>query len=117
MIRRPPRSTLFPYTTLFRSLRRAVHPARDPAAHGERNLGVHEDRRDSLAGREDRLRVVGRHGDLLPRPARAVTPEGRAVLYPRVRQAAPGGALAGGLWRGGRGGGGGGEGRGAGAWA
>src|SRR3712207_6960743 len=26
MIRRPPRSTLFPYTTLFRSV---VHPARD----------------------------------------------------------------------------------------
>src|SRR5260221_12566415 len=25
MIRRPPRSTLFPYTTLFRSLRRARH--------------------------------------------------------------------------------------------
>src|SRR2546430_12679912 len=25
MIRRPPRSTLFPYTTLFRSQRRAVH--------------------------------------------------------------------------------------------
>src|SRR3712207_7701647 len=37
MIRRPPRSTLFPYTTLFRSLL----PAREPAAtgilpHGER---------------------------------------------------------------------------------
>src|SRR2546430_10098994 len=29
MIRRPPRSTLFPYTTLFRSLVPAVH---DPAA-------------------------------------------------------------------------------------
>src|SRR2546422_8214963 len=27
MIRRPPRSTLFPYTTLFRSLRASVHPA------------------------------------------------------------------------------------------
>src|SRR5256886_12478096 len=27
MIRRPPRSTLFPYTTLFRSLRRAVKTA------------------------------------------------------------------------------------------
>src|SRR5687767_15247522 len=28
MIRRPPRSTLFPYTTLFRSLRgRGLHPA------------------------------------------------------------------------------------------
>src|SRR5258705_5107607 len=26
MIRRPPRSTLFPYTTLFRSLRVADHP-------------------------------------------------------------------------------------------
>src|SRR2546425_3867780 len=27
MIRRPPRSTLFPYTTLFRSLVRAIAPA------------------------------------------------------------------------------------------
>src|SRR3712207_9201126 len=26
MIRRPPRSTLFPYTTLFRSLRRTLNP-------------------------------------------------------------------------------------------
>src|SRR3712207_8390230 len=26
MIRRPPRSTLFPYTTLFRSVRVALHP-------------------------------------------------------------------------------------------
>src|SRR3712207_8601670 len=36
MIRRPPRSTLFPYTTLFRSLsvrRRAVH-GRGPPARG-----------------------------------------------------------------------------------
>src|SRR3712207_7724911 len=36
MIRRPPRSTLFPYTTLFRSVvtarsRRAPRPAREPA--------------------------------------------------------------------------------------
>src|SRR2546422_7334352 len=32
MIRRPPRSTLFPYTTLFRSIeeyRRAAHPLRE----------------------------------------------------------------------------------------
>src|SRR2546427_7858716 len=40
MIRRPPRSTLFPYTTLFRSHRRraagrpAVLQVREPAAHG-----------------------------------------------------------------------------------
>src|SRR5688572_32515085 len=33
MIRRPPRSTLFPYTTLFRS-RRAVHGHADADTHG-----------------------------------------------------------------------------------
>src|SRR2546429_2880976 len=32
MIRRPPRSTLFPYTTLFRSGRPYRHPAREPEA-------------------------------------------------------------------------------------
>src|SRR5690348_18450078 len=32
MIRRPPRSTLFPYTTLFRSARTRRHPARPPLA-------------------------------------------------------------------------------------
>src|SRR3989442_951053 len=31
MIRRPPRSTLFPYTTLFRSTAPAVNPGRGPA--------------------------------------------------------------------------------------
>src|SRR3712207_8461078 len=31
MIRRPPRSTLFPYTTLFRSLRRAQRGQQQPA--------------------------------------------------------------------------------------
>src|SRR3712207_6972083 len=35
MIRRPPRSTLFPYTTLFRSGRQ-VHPSRDLTGHPER---------------------------------------------------------------------------------
>src|SRR5258708_30906594 len=34
MIRRPPRSTLFPYTTLFRSHRIAAHRARERRAHG-----------------------------------------------------------------------------------
>src|SRR2546425_8889464 len=35
MIRRPPRSTLFPYTTLFRSRRRAARAGgvRDPEGH------------------------------------------------------------------------------------
>src|SRR5256885_13318138 len=31
MIRRPPRSTLFPYTTLFRSLAQSPPPTPDPA--------------------------------------------------------------------------------------
>src|SRR5258705_7561024 len=33
MIRRPPRSTLFPYTTLFRSRRRESSARRSPAQH------------------------------------------------------------------------------------
>src|SRR3989442_11553608 len=44
MIRRPPRSTLFPYTTLFRSLT-ALHA--DPVGGGD----------------EDRVRVGGRHAE------------------------------------------------------
>src|SRR3712207_7906156 len=42
MIRRPPRSTLFPYTTLFRSRDAALRPARQRVAvvhgHAERVL-------------------------------------------------------------------------------
>src|SRR2546425_3662842 len=42
MIRRPPRSTLFPYTTLFRSRKRSGHlHASRPATHNdERQLGT-----------------------------------------------------------------------------
>src|SRR5258708_13700543 len=39
MIRRPPRSTLFPYTTLFRSLARFHHVAGHPYFLGPRHLG------------------------------------------------------------------------------
>src|SRR2546426_6084754 len=34
MIRRPPRSTLFPYTTLFRSVAGALHHHRERDRHG-----------------------------------------------------------------------------------
>src|SRR3712207_9020966 len=34
MIRRPPRSTLFPYTTLFRSPRNSAPPSLHPEQHG-----------------------------------------------------------------------------------
>src|SRR2546428_412976 len=40
MIRRPPRSTLFPYTTLFRSIRRSA--ARDSASPGGEGRGEGE---------------------------------------------------------------------------
>src|SRR2546425_12814004 len=57
MIRRPPRSTLFPYTPLFRSLPRAEGVERDPRlaeVHAEllRALGLAEHRPDV----EERLR-------------------------------------------------------------
>src|SRR5689334_23728432 len=40
MIRRPPRSTLFPYTTLFRSVDHAENAARRPRARRRRRRGV-----------------------------------------------------------------------------
>src|SRR2546422_6956466 len=43
MIRRPPRSTLFPYTTLFRSGRAAVPYVADHVAAGERRGPARKD--------------------------------------------------------------------------
>src|SRR2546430_9370846 len=54
MIRRPPRSTLFPYTTLFRSLRAGPRPAalREPAPlllrHGQRLAARSEEHTSEL---------------------------------------------------------------------
>src|SRR2546430_11949534 len=49
MIRRPPRSTLFPYTTLFRSLHRARH-GRDIEQHHARRRDAFDPGRDAAAG-------------------------------------------------------------------
>src|SRR3712207_8219511 len=56
MIRRPPRSTLFPYTTLFRSLAAAHPPRFDRSAAHHLLAGLRRDARalggpDCLAGR------------------------------------------------------------------
>src|SRR5256885_16551640 len=74
MIRRPPRSTLFPYTPLFRSYAKAVPSAR--GRHGDRlpdttvELPEATIDRDQLASYAD---VCGfRHSDVLP------------VTYPHV---------------------------------
>src|SRR5256885_11629653 len=47
MIRRPPRSTLFPYTTLFRS---SVHSYADDSRHGAATADVHGRRVEATAG-------------------------------------------------------------------
>src|SRR2546430_9122178 len=63
MIRRPPRSTLFPYTTLFRSLRSRMpgrlfeHGAfsdhlQRPEQHRGQRVGQHRERGDFLLGAE-----------------------------------------------------------------
>src|SRR3712207_7407639 len=66
MIRRPPRSTLFPYTTLFRSIKlrlagrlehdlAGLQKADEPVANAQRHRGIGE------AGEADRaLRLIGR---------------------------------------------------------
>src|SRR2546422_7375681 len=41
MIRRPPRSTLFPYTTLFRSLDARAHPPEHGEESGARRVHAH----------------------------------------------------------------------------
>src|SRR2546422_2256074 len=69
MIRRPPRSTLFPYTTLFRSRCSAAVRRGPPALRG---LGV------LRASRQGRTRRVPRVRDgLEPRPRRPATDRDR----------------------------------------
>src|SRR3712207_8750919 len=66
MIRRPPRSTLFPYTTLFRSERRAGEAAGDPwdlhPQPAPQELAVRLRDRVALLGRDvgAGARVLGR---------------------------------------------------------
>src|SRR2546426_11881185 len=54
MIRRPPRSTLFPYTTLFRSLR-LRHEALDVAAQVYDHALIHETQHPAAQLRADRV--------------------------------------------------------------
>src|SRR5690606_42021678 len=98
MLRRPPRSTLFPYTTLFRS-HVAVMRGGGPAPAGglaagavERPRGpAHAERPPQLRLVEarDLDRVVGRGGAL---PV-AVGEIGRASCRERVQSAGDGGAV------------------------
>src|SRR2546422_4576646 len=64
MIRRPPRSTLFPYTTLFRSIRIARASPRERlclAPRGERQQGQHGERSEEHTSElQSRLHLVCR---------------------------------------------------------
>src|SRR3989441_12361122 len=89
MIRRPPRSTLFPYTTLFRSLEQvqvhAVEPLRD-------HDGVVERRRGEPAPVVGLERLAHGAGELGPRPpeqhaTRPLERRSREVL--RIRRVEP----------------------------
>src|SRR3989449_5864208 len=101
MIRRPPRSTLFPYTTLFRSLvhenrgiidrlRNALRPTSEPRPL-ERRLPLHEPKISGERAKTcwnggasaKRLSAAGAHGGLMPDPPRfRTTREGAvAVLW------------------------------------
>src|SRR2546422_7604241 len=64
MIRRPPRSTLFPYTTLFRSAAEQVQAHRDDVVRRGRTLdhsdaGYHVGRREGIAGAAGRADESG----------------------------------------------------------
>src|SRR3712207_1992714 len=84
MIRRPPRSTLFPYTTLFRSEHDERGVARD---------GVHAGRvvRGVVVG----PLVLGEVGDVVarPRPLLLVPPDVALALRPRLPVRVGGGAV------------------------
>src|SRR5437667_2682913 len=66
MIRRPPRSTLFPYTTLFRSPRRhfglQLAPARDDR-RSRANPAAEQQRRDRRRSSRRQAALEGRVGD------------------------------------------------------
>src|SRR2546421_8043393 len=61
MIRRPPRSTLFPYTTLFRSPRRQPEDDRGVAAHD--GVEIATAMRPHLNARTPRPLVDAAHGE------------------------------------------------------
>src|SRR5260221_10968017 len=65
MIRRPPRSTLFPYTTLFRSQRKQVHRGKCPGAKPGRACAKLVSRQEAVGACSQamRLRLPGARPD------------------------------------------------------
>src|SRR5256885_17044479 len=61
MIRRPPRSTLFPYTTLFRSIEEAVEHGRAHQQHEHAHVAEH-----GTQGADEVMRKAPGHLNALP---------------------------------------------------
>src|SRR2546425_8029071 len=64
MIRRPPRSTLFPYTTLFRSASALSVCEQRFGGHRHDKTSVKDARLQDEVGRRQRLRLLGLRGHL-----------------------------------------------------
>src|SRR2546427_11774857 len=94
MIRRPPRSTLFPYTTLFRS-RQQLGRARSPRGAAFRRARHGSDRPRGAARRPGAgaaVRRRARDAARVPLPrARLAVAERFAVLGPEARETRGGG--------------------------
>src|SRR3712207_8599048 len=69
MIRRPPRSTLFPYTTLFRSLRHARHE--EARGRSQRRVAADEPGRECNRRRPEHLLDGGRRAERREASARS----------------------------------------------
>src|SRR5437773_4644563 len=67
MIRRPPRSTLFPYTTLFRSRRARFRPGADKPYPQMPSLSVASSCRNSMLRSEEHTSELQSHHDLVCR--------------------------------------------------
>src|SRR5437016_9378706 len=81
MVRRPPRSTLFPYTTLFRSFQRRGAVQRDAASHVSEAVGTAHDVDTAVHRLEARVLVAGRaRGDVLRYQHRARSEEHTSEL-------------------------------------
>src|SRR3712207_3144482 len=93
MIRRPPRSTLFPYTTLFRSpRRRAVAPAvLERRLEEERDVDVVRDP-GAAFGRGRGRRPLGTLAGTAAEPRRRLRLRARRGLEHRRHELGPGGA-------------------------
>src|SRR2546430_5510343 len=88
MIRRPPRSTLFPYTTLFRSLRRALRGIAADRALAFRRRRDHRRRplQDDAAVLEIHHARLSRAVHVRARPERHRAPPDRVLQDPRRRR-------------------------------